>query len=94
MKPSDLTIKPPPAPRQDDIDAFAVWLMAQDEEVVDRAKIHCTPEGIEKLIKPGKVHKVVSLGGKLIAFNQNGYLVHDFGDYRLTYDASPVAREL
>jgi hypothetical protein len=86
---SDLTIKAPPEPRQADIDTFVVWLTAQGEKVVDLLKIRCTAEAIEKLVKPGKVRTVASLGGELIAFNQNGYLVHDFGDYRLTYDARP-----
>lgn len=83
---SDLTIPFPPVPRQADIDAFTVWLMECGVTSPDPRKIHCTTGTLRTLKLPGIEPAMFLRGDVLVGFTQGWHLVHDYGDYRLTYD--------
>ena len=87
MNLSPLTIKPAPEPRQADIDTFTLWLMSEDVKPVDPSKIRCTTETLDQLRSGIDLQSFGTSGCRMVHFKHNWLLVHDFGDYRLTYDA-------
>jgi hypothetical protein len=76
-------------PRPQDLESFITWLRSQGLRWIDPEKITCTTEPLEALLPPSPKRPMRSFerGHKLIAFVHLWKLVHDYGDYRLTYDA-------
>jgi hypothetical protein len=86
---ASLSIPKSPQPRPEDVHTFALWLNSLGVNPIDQAKIQSTTGTMESLKKRGiKLTGIkVTSGREWIHFAQGWHHVHEFGDYRLTYDA-------
>jgi hypothetical protein len=76
-------------PRPQDLQSFITWLYSQGLRRIDPEKVTCTTDSLEALLPalPKKPMRSFERGHKLIAFVHLWTLAHDYGEYRLTYDA-------